>query len=120
MGFKDEITLIKRKQESARIIAKYPDRIPIICERNKNSKKNIPKIDKHKYLVPSDLTLGQFIYVIRKRIKLPPEKALFIFINNKMMPTASLLNEIYQRNKDDDGFLYVEYSGENTFGEDLE
>lgn len=116
MRFKDEISLVKRKQESQRIMAKYPDRIPIICEKNKDTSNDIPEIDKKKYLVPSDLTLGQFIYVIRKRIKLQPEKALFIFIDNKLMPTACLLKEIYERNKDDDGFLYVEYSGENTFG----
>tara|TARA_Y100000389_G_scaffold192809_1_gene220744 strand:- start:3235 stop:3597 length:363 start_codon:yes stop_codon:yes gene_type:complete len=116
MGFKDEITLVKRKHESQRIMAKYPDRIPIICEKCANSSNDIPEIDKKKYLVPSDLTMGQFIYVIRKRIKLQPEKALFIFINNKLMPTATLLKQIYETQKDDDGFLYVNYSGENTFG----
>jgi GABA(A) receptor-associated protein len=45
-------------------------------------KSDIPTIDKKKYLVPSDMTVGQFIYVIRKRIKLSPEKAIFIFVNN--------------------------------------
>ena len=30
---------------------------------------------------PADLTVGQFVYVIRKRIKLSPEKAIFIFVD---------------------------------------
>jgi GABA(A) receptor-associated protein len=49
---------------TARIRAKYPDRIPVICE--KALKSNLEDIDKKKYLVPSDLTVGQFVYVIRK------------------------------------------------------
>ena len=93
----------------------------------------------HRYLVPADLTVGQFVYVIRKRIKLSPEKAIFIFVNNVLPPTgalprspsqswlrsaadhcapcaAALMSSIYEDHKDDDGFLYVTYSGENTFG----
>ena len=35
----------------------------------KAEKSDISDIDKQKYLVPADLTVGQFVYVIRKRIK---------------------------------------------------
>ena len=104
----------RRRSESDRIRAKYPDRVPVICERADRS--DVPDIDKKKYLVPADLTVGQFIYVIRKRIKLPPEKAIFIFVDNVIPPTASLMSAVYEVQKDEDGFLYVTYSGENTFG----
>lgn len=80
-------------------------------------KSDIPAIDKKKYLVPSDLSVGQLVYVIRKRIKLAPEKAIFIFVNDILPPTAALMSTIYEEHKDKDGFLYVTYSGENTFGE---
>ena len=69
--------------------------------------------------MPVDLTVGQFVYVIRKRIKLPSEKAIFIFVNDILPPTAALISTIYEEHKDEDGFLYVLYSGENTFGEKL-
>lgn len=46
----------------------------------------------HRYLVPSDLTVGQFVYVIRKRIKLSPEKAIFIFVKNVLPPTGENAN----------------------------
>ena len=104
----------QRSFESNRIRVKYPDRIPVIVE--KSPKSDVPDLDKKKYLVPSDLTVGQFVYVIRKRVKLSAEKAIFIFVNNKLPPTASLMSTIYEENKDEDGFLYVLYSGENTFG----
>lgn len=115
-SFKKQHKPEKRKAESARIRAKYPDRIPVIAE--KNMKTDLPLIDKKKYLVPRDLTMGQFAYVIRKRIKLQPEKALFVFVNNKHLPpTAALMSAIDKEYRDpEDGFLYFTYSGESTFG----
>ena len=105
----------KRKSEAERIRAKYPDRVPVICEKADRS--DIPDIDKKKYLVPADLTVGQFHYVIRKRIKLAPEKALFLFCSNSIPPNASLMSTVYEEQKDEDGFLYIQYSGESTFGD---
>jgi GABA(A) receptor-associated protein len=112
----------------------------------------------YRYLVPADLTVGQFVYVIRKRIKLSSEKAIFIFVKNVLPPTgtskvsetfelcsviscciwsvllalcmlslllipsfvwlaAAMMSSIYEEHKDEDGFLYFTYSGENTFGD---
>ncbi|KAK8667946.1 hypothetical protein V6N13_105419 [Hibiscus sabdariffa] len=113
-SFKLEHSLERRQSEAARIREKYPDRIPVIVERAEKS--DVPEIDKKKYLVPADLTVGQFVYVVRKRIKLSPEKAIFIFVKNILPPTAAMLSSIYEENKDEDGFLYMTYSGENTFG----
>lgn len=45
-------------------------------------KSDVASIDKKKYLVPEELTVGQFIVVIRRRIQLAPEKAIFIFVND--------------------------------------
>ncbi len=104
----------KRLEESIRIRAKYTDRIPIIVTKANNC--DLPDIDKHKFLAPNDLTIGQFIHVIRKRIKLSPEKAIFIFINNVLPPISGSLISIYNELKNDDGFLYIVYNGETVFG----
>ena len=72
-------------------------------------KSDIATIDKKKYLVPADLTVGQFVYVIRKRIKLGPEKAIFIFVDEVLPPSAALMSSIYEEHKDEDGFLYITY-----------
>ena len=98
--------------------------------------------------MPSDLSVGQLIYVIRKRLNLSADKALFIFISNtrvlasralsaacrapdcprpltapfpsasrRLPPTSMLMREVYAQHADAaDGFLYVSYSGESTFG----
>ncbi|KAH0459394.1 hypothetical protein IEQ34_012208 [Dendrobium chrysotoxum] len=113
-SFKLEHPLERRQAEASRIREKYPDRIPVIVEKAERS--DIPDIDKKKYLVPADLTVGQFVYVVRKRIKLSAEKAIFIFVKNTLPPTAAMMSAIYEENKDEDGFLYMTYSGENTFG----
>ncbi len=112
--YKRKHKLEKRMDDASNIKKKYPDRIPIICETfPKNGRL---QLDKNKYLVPHDLTLGQFVYIIRKRIQLPPEKAIFLFVNNLLPPTASLLSTIYDNNKDNDGFLYIGVREESTFG----
>jgi hypothetical protein len=49
-------------------------------------------IEFYRYLVPADLTVGQFVYVIRKRIKLSAEKAIFIFVDNVLPPTGNNLS----------------------------
>ena len=95
---------------------KYPDRVPIVCEKSKNYNDTIPDLDKSKYLVPSDITVGQFMFVIRKRIKLSSEQAIFIFVNGTIPSTSTCIFQLYESCKDDDGFLYITYSGENTFG----
>jgi len=114
--FQRKFDFDKRHTEASRIKEKYPNRIPIILEKNENCK-TIPDIDKKKFLVPQDLSMGQFQYVVRKRLKpLKPEQGLFFFIDNTMPPVNELLNVLYSRHKNEDGFLYVLFSGENTFG----
>ena len=39
------------------------------------------------------------MYVIRKRIKLAPEKAIFIFVDEVLPPTAALMSAIYEEHK---------------------
>jgi len=104
----------ERITESSKILEKYPDRVPIIVEKGLKSK--IKDIDKNKFLVPADMSFGQFMFIIRKRIKLDSTEALFIFVNNILCNNAQIINEIYNLYKDKDGFLYITYTSENTFG----
>jgi GABA(A) receptor-associated protein len=114
--FKSKNSLEDRKKESNRVLTNYPNKIPIIFEKTKRSEK-IPDIDKNKYLIPMNLTVGQFMFVIRKRMQLAPEMAIYIFIKGTTVPpTSALISSLYNNYKDEDGFLYLEYSGENTFG----
>jgi GABA(A) receptor-associated protein len=113
--FKKKYSLDHRKKEAKRILTKYPNRIPIIVNIPKNS--GIPELDKKKYLIPGDMTLGQFMYVLRKRISLRPETALFLYVGNTLAPTSEIVAQIYENHKDLDNFLYISVLTESTFGD---
>lgn len=108
--------VIKRKAESTKIREKYPDRVPIICEKDPKSK--IKDVDKTKYLVPNDLTVSQFSFIIRKRLEMSKDAALFLLVSGKHSITGdSSMSEIYEKYKDaEDGFLYIAYASELTWG----
>ena len=106
---------LERVKKSQIILEKYPDRVPLIIQPSKNDRDSYP-IDKSKYITPRDLTLLQLQQIIRKRVKFPAEKALFMFINNKIYPITAVVGTIYDTHKDADGFLYVTYCQESTFG----
>ena len=114
-SFKRQHDFQYRLKESQRIKSKYRDRIPIICEKA-TAQHSLPNIDKHKYLVPHELTAGQFIAIIRQRMNLTANEAIFLFVNNKIISTNSNMKQVYEQFKDPDGFLYVQYSKENVFG----
>jgi GABA(A) receptor-associated protein len=115
MKFKHQFTLQQRLNDSNNVLKKYPDRIPVICEKNIKERSNYI-LDKKKYLVPYDLTIGQFIYILRTRMRLSSDKALYIYINGIIPTTSSLISSLYNNNKDIDKFLYITYTFENTFG----
>jgi len=115
-AFQKNTPFKSRLYESKKFIETYPERVPIICERLTSLTNNTPQIDKKKYLVQRDMTLGQFVYVIKKRLKLTPEKAIFLFINGAILQFSARIESIYDIYKHDDGFLYITYSFENTFG----
>ena len=96
------------------ILAKYPDKIPVIVHRKE--KTNVPDLTRHKYLVGKDLTVGSFIYIIRKGLKLGSDKAIFVFVDNILPPNSTLMGQLYSEHAHDDLCLHVTYAGESTFG----
>jgi len=111
----DNKTLEERILYSSTLKTKYPGRIPVIIEKCKHDKSEFV-IDRPKYLIPVELSMSEFISLIRKRIKIDSHKAIFIFIDNLLLPMTQVMGEIYNLHKDPDGFLYVTYRLENTFG----
>tara|TARA_B100001123_G_C15196183_1_gene981419 strand:- start:206 stop:550 length:345 start_codon:yes stop_codon:yes gene_type:complete len=111
--YKKENNFEYRLNESNRILNKYPDKYPLIVEKCKDC---IYNIKKNKYLVPKDIKIYELQFIIRKRLEIKKSESLFIYINNIIPPSNSLISEIYDNLKDKDGFLYITYSSENTFG----
>lgn len=117
--FKKANNLEKRKQMFRRCAQKYPTRIAIICEKASQAGNDVPSMNSSKFLVEKDSTVAQFMANLRTRMTLKPAQALFLFIgsNNVIPPCTARIEDLYEKNRDEDGFLYFVYSGENTFGQ---
>jgi len=100
-----------RINEANRMLEKYSTRVPVIVNCGEDL-----TIVKRKYLVPFDITCGQFLYVLRKYMNIQPEQAVFMFINNILPTSSETIGNIYNSHKNEDLFLYVFITKENTFG----
>ena len=112
--FTRKLTLEERKAECHKIQQKYTDRIPTIIIRSRPT--DFPHLENSKFLIPKDLTVGHFIYVLRTKIQLKSKEAIFIFVNGVVPSNTILINNIYDKYKSEDGFLYLTITSENTFG----
>jgi len=116
ISFKEKCNFEQRKKESEIKLKQYPDRVPVIVEKCIQGNNPAPLLAKNKFLVPSNMKMHEFYYDIRKRLILSPAEAIFIFVNNSPCILFDSLGTIYNNNKDPDGFLYLTYALENTFG----
>lgn len=115
INFMGEKSLQERSAISKNTMRKYPDYVPVIVGRANLT--HTPPIDKFKFLAPKCITLGAFICEIRRHIKINETEALFFFLpNNTLISPCSLMDSLHEKYKSDDGFLYMQYSCENTFG----
>ena len=106
-----------RKSQCIKIKNQFTDKVPVICERDPKS--NLPDLDKHKYIVPNDLTVEQFILMIKRRMDMGPFPIdqLYLIVNEKDFISGDILmSEIYNKYKNyQDDLLYIRYSDNNKW-----
>ena len=102
-----------RKEQCCRLLSKYPSSIPIIVHTRDKS----IILPQSKFIVPNHITFSQFMTILRKKINLSKEEALFAFVNHRVVSSAAdPLSVVYDIHKDTDGFLTLTLCKENTFG----
>jgi len=107
--FKLMYSFDERKKESLNIIKKYKNMIPVIVEKSDQTK--LHDIDKHKFLFRRDLTFGDIVTVIRKRLKVNSSQTVHLFIKkDKVSKTSNNLGNLYRKYRDKDMFLYITYA----------
>lgn len=113
--FQQTVPLEERKRETEKIRQQYSNKLPIFLEKAKNSR--LPDIQKNKCLAPIDHTVSGFIGGLRKKLKLPKTEGFFVFVNGSELVTGdTLMSELYERKKNEDGFLYMVYSEQEILG----
>jgi len=136
----DNKTFEENKYYSNRLTHKYPDRIPVIIEKNEHI-----VLENYKYLLPKNITISQFMSIIRTKMNIASKQALFTFVKSYssskesysslkesynsqkesynsqkesyiLVPMSETIENIYNVHKNRDGFLYIKFGIENTFG----
>ncbi len=120
MSDNDDNTLLMSTSDGISLRKLYPDRIPVRCCRDPKCKK-LKDIVRTRYLVPKELPIGQFIYIIRKNLDLQPYDSLLLFVDmgngNKQLPTVTLtFEQLDESVKSNDKIIYITYTTENSFG----
>ena len=115
---KKEKTLDERKEYSKKIMEKYPTRVPVIIKKSKNDKILQDTITGYsRYLMPKNLSISEIMFIIRNKLDLKPEQAIYLFVNGStLVPMNECLSNIYNLHKSEDNILYIVYKAENTFG----
>ena len=78
-------------------------------------------------MIPSEFSFQQFQLVIRKRLKLKQTQVIYIVVKSnktysggiiyiEIVSVDKLMSYVYEREKDEDGFLYMKYSGQEYAG----
>ena len=91
----------------------YPNRCPVLL---RSAGGDTPSLERRRFLVPHDLTVGQFLNVLRHRLKLRPDQALYVFTEQQTLPMlGQRLADLYAA-QSEKGVLVLIYSCESAFG----
>lgn len=109
----DTETLARRIRTRQRMMLRHPDTIPVEVILDKSCDFELPQ---RKLMVRKDMTVGEFISLLRLKMKLKPEEATFILMNNTIPKISASMSDMYEEHMDEAQVLSCVICKENTFG----
>ena len=109
-------SLEERKEKLQKLLAKNPNKIPLIFEKHKDSTLKLAT-ENAKFISTKNIKLGEFTKQLRDMWQLEADLTLFFSCGNKsMLNPDMLIGDLYERHKEEDGYLYIQYREVEAFG----
>ena len=98
----------ERIQTYKLLTKKYPDKIPVICEKDPDCD-DLEEVNKTKYIVNKDWNINQILFLLKEETNFSSE--ICLKINDEIIDESEISENVYEKYKDkEDNFLYCFYS----------
>lgn len=122
--YKSQTTPEERKLKSMELLKAYPGRIPVIIEKDQKLIKKeektgaiLPNQTKTKYLFNGNDQMEIVTAFVKRQLDIEATQSIFLLVQNKYsMSGNTLIKDVYQKHKDEDGFLYFTFATELVWG----
>ena len=105
-------SLEQRKKDCAKIMSIYPNKIPVVIDKNPNFPNSV-NITKNKLIISEDFTVSELLKtIIQKYLPINSEQDITLYVTPANIPISASgdMKTFYKTYKDEDGFLYLKYS----------
>jgi GABA(A) receptor-associated protein len=117
MEYKQQLTNPHaRRAEAERLLLEHPTKVPTIIEPGRR-KDNRYSMAQNKFLILREYSFQEFSQLLRNKLKLKANDSLYLIAGDNVIPTPDQsIARLYESCRDTDGFLYITYASQETFG----
>lgn len=103
-------SLDDRRAECSRMLARHPNLIPVVLEATgKHAKVSIMALQ-------PTTTVHQLQGIVREVSSLPSKKPVSLLVSGCSASSLTVLSDLYNHCRSDDGFLYMSYAVDTSMG----